>query len=386
MQIILYPHGGSANHGCEALVRASRKILSEYEIVLSSQNPDEDELYGLKNICRIINERNKINRYSLTYWIARLRFFFGDNDAFERVTYKKLLNAITSEGMALSFGGDNYCYGKPCYIYIMNRLLHKKNVPTILWGCSIEPDNIDDEMIADLKGYKHIFTRESITYCALIDNELSNVSLFPDPAFQLDRVDLPLPDGFIEGNTVGINVSPMIISYEKNKGQTLENYINMMQHIIDNSDMNIALIPHVVWADNDDRVPLHILYEHFKDTGRVLVIEDCNAEEMKGYIARCRFMVVARTHASIAAYSTCVPTLVVGYSVKAKGIAKDIFGTFENYVVPVQALSVGNELSTSFRWLQDNEKKIRNHLSDFMPGYCSRVLMMSDELNKLSSL
>ena len=182
MQIILYPHGGSANHGCEALVRASRKILSEYEIVLSSQNPDEDELYGLKNICRIINERNKINRYSLTCWIARSRFFFGDNDAFERVTYKKLLNAITSEGMALSFGGDNYCYGKPCYIYIMNRLLRKKNVPTILWGCSIEPDNIDDEMIADLKGYKHIFARESITYCTLIDNELSNVSLFPDPA------------------------------------------------------------------------------------------------------------------------------------------------------------------------------------------------------------
>ena len=91
--------------------------------------------------------------------------------------------------------------------------------------------------------------------------------------------------------------------------------------------MQVALIPHVVWSHNDDRKPLSQLYEMFKDTGRVVMIEDHNAEELKGYIARCRLMVVARTHASIAAYSTQVPTLVVGYSVKARGIAKDIFGS-----------------------------------------------------------
>ena len=75
------------------------------------------------------------------------------------------------------------------------------------------------------------------------------------------------------------------------------------------------------------------------------MIEDHNAMELKGYIARCRFMVVARTHASIAAYSTQVPTLVVGYSVKARGIAKDIFGTEENYVIPVQSLTKESELT-----------------------------------------
>ena len=49
----------------------------------------------------------------------------------------------------------------------------------------------------------------------------------------------------------------------------------------------------------------------------------------------------ARTHATIAAYSSCVPTLVVGYSIKARGIAKDLFGTDEGYVLPVQALAKG---------------------------------------------
>ena len=84
-------------------------------------------------------------------------------------------------------------------------------------------------------------------------------------------------------------------------------------------------------------------------------------------------MIADRTHASIAAYSTCVPTLVVGYSVKAKGIAKDIFGTYDNYVLPVQQLSSPHELMKGFEWLMKNEDSIRRHLEEFMPGYIKRT-------------
>ncbi len=52
-----------------------------------------------------------------------------------------------------------------------------------------------------------------------------------------------------------------------------------------------------------------------------------------------------RTHATIAAYSTGVPTLVVGYSVKARGIARDLFGTEDGYVLPVQQLKESDELT-----------------------------------------
>lgn len=50
------------------------------------------------------------------------------------------------------------------------------------------------------------------------------------------------------------------------------------------------------------------------------MIEDAPCGDLKGYISRCRFLVAARTHASIAAYSTGVPALVAGYSVKARGL------------------------------------------------------------------
>ena len=91
----------------------------------------------------------------------------------------------------------------------------------------------------------------------------------------------------------------------------------------------------------------------------------------------------ARTHATIAAYSTCVPTLVMGYSIKAKGIAKDLFGKYENYVIPVQSLSKDEDLSLAFDWLHQNEDSIRTHLKEFMPSYCEKSLEAAKELEKL---
>ena len=147
--------------------------------------------------------------------------------------------------------------------------------------------------------------------------------------------------------------------------------------------MQVALIPHVVKDKNDDREALGKLYDLFKDSGRVIMIEDCNCMELKGYIKRCRFVITARTHASIASYSTCVPTLVVGYSVKAKGIAKDIFGTYENYALPVQSLENENSLTDNFKCLMKNEEKIKTYLKDFMPEYCTKAFEAGKKVKEL---
>ena len=135
--------------------------------------------------------------------------------------------------------------------------------------------------------------------------------------------------------------------------------------------------------DNDDRKPLNELYEYFKDTKRVVMIDDGNCMELKGYISRCRMFIGARTHATIAAYSTCVPTLVIGYSVKAKGIAKDIFGTYENYVLPVQSLKDEKDLINAFEWMRSNEDSIRKHLINFIPKYKEKGLLVKNEIDRL---
>ena len=235
-----------------------------------------------------------------------------------------------------------------------------------------------------LKKYTLITPRESITYEALQNAGLSNIKWFPDPAFTLKAVKPTLPEGFSKNNTIGINVSPMIIENETNSGAVMQNYIALLQHIIASTQMQIALLPHEVRPHSDDRKPLGELYKQFKDTGRVILVEDHNCMELKGYIASCRMFIGARTHATIAAYSSCVPTLAVGYSVKAKGIAKDIFGTYQDYVLPVQTIENKDDLIHAFEWLKQRETEIREHLTGFMPHYIEKAWQAGEEVRKLA--
>ena len=132
-------------------------------------------------------------------------------------------------------------------------------------------------------------------------------------------------------------------------------------------------VPHVVSSNSDDRTAIQFLYDKIDCKERVFLVDDCTCEELKGYISQCRFFLGARTHSIIAAYSCMVPTLAVGYSVKAKGIAKDIFGEYEPYVLSVQNMSKSDSLLKKMLWIMENEKEIRLHLQNVMPFYTAKA-------------
>lgn len=372
MRILLYPHGGSGNHGCEAIVRSTAKLTGA-ELVLASSAPGQDHLYGLDACCRIIDAQQPLRRASLSFLKAALKYRLGDKDALDRLAFHPIFQTAEHCDSALSIGGDNYCYGEQGFLYKINRELQKMGKETILWGCSIEPDSLKGALLEDLKGYKRIITRESLSYEALRAKGLRQAELFPDPAFSLGRVNSALPEGFIEGNTVGLNISPMVFGYAENPKSLTANAAGLVDSILKKTDMAVALIPHVVWSNNDDRKPLALLYDKFKDSGRVVMVEDRPAEELKDIIARCRFLVAARTHACIAAYSSCVPVLALGYSSKAVGIARDVMPENENYVLPVHGLSASDELSALFFRMISREQGLRQHLNAFMPEYVGRL-------------
>lgn len=370
-KVVLYAHGGSGNHGCEAIVRATKKLLEEQELVLISSRPDEDHQYGLDKLCTVIQERDlRLNRFSVDFYTAYATLKLKkDFIPLEKLYYKRSFSNIQPGDIAMSIGGDNYCYADVYKYTMFHEMAKRRGAKTVLWGCSVEPGIVQKPGIAkDLANYDLITARETISYESLKRVNPHTV-LVSDPAFCLDTVNLPLPAGFVEGNTVGINVSPMVMKNEAVPGITMENYCNLIQYILSQSDMSVMLIPHVVWKDNDDRIPLHILYDKFKSSSRVTMIEDHSCEELKGYIARCRFFIGARTHATIAAYSSCVPTLVVGYSVKARGIARDLFGTEDGYVMPVQELKNAYQLTEAFCHLYNKKDYIRQHLTAVLPTY-----------------
>ena len=394
-RLLMYMHAGSGNHGCEAIVNSVCHMVKE-KVTLLSYFGEEDEKYSLKDLCDIVSER-RFGEHKLAHVLYYgYRKITGDQESFIRYRYGDVMKGKTAP-LAISIGGDNYCYDNMLSdLRLANSAFTRKGVKTILLGCSIEPELLRrEDIVVDLMRYHTIIARESITYEALKDmvkeqaggidgrNGMPQILCYPDPAFTLQKKEVPLPEGFAEGNTVGINVSPMIQDNEKESGITMECYEALIRYIIDNTDFQIALIPHVVWARNDDRKPIHTLYEKFKDTGRVVEIGDGTCEELKGYISRCRLFVGARTHATIAAYSSCVPTLVVGYSVKARGIARDLFGQEEHYVLPVQSLRDRDDLVKEFQWLSSREKEIREKLEKKMPDYRNRALETGKEVDRL---
>lgn len=382
--IIFYGHGGSGNHGCEAIVRSSVKILDQ-QIRLFSCNEQQDKDYGINKICDVRSDKDiPVLRGSKEWFLSALQTkITGKID--KQIEYRKLnlLKKVDCNDIYCSIGGDNYCYPGIEVLAAERNVIQRKGAKVVLWGCSVEPELLDQPQIAnDLASYDLITVRESLSYDAL-HKVNPNTVLVSDPAFTLKREDLPLPEGWKEGDMVGINISPLILQRAENSELAFEAYCRLIEVIMEETDCGIALIPHVVWKSNDDREPLKRLYECYKESGRVVLVEDCNCMQLKGYIARCRMFIGARTHATIAAYSTCVPTLVLGYSVKSRGIAKDLFGTEEHYVLPVQNLKNMDDLADGFRWIYHNEDEIREHLQTIMPEYIQKAYLAADAVSKL---
>lgn len=406
-KIYFYFHAGSGNHGCEAIVRGICKILKNVtNKAVYSFSKHEDLTFKLDkeiNVCELGPQDYHIKVYHKLHFLTKfipqkIKSFIkqirnnkktvkDETDFFER-KYKSLFLSLAD--VYISIGGDNYCYGKQSLepLNFLNTKINNLNKKTILFGCSIEPKDIieNESLREDLKKYSLITARESLTYDALIENGINkNTHLFPDPAFLLDKeVPNDLPNNFIPNNTIGLNLSPMVQEFQKGKNTIYKNFVELMIDIIKNTNMNISLIPHVIWENNNDFEPLTKLYKQFKNTNRVCLIDKSyNACQLKGIISQCRFMIASRTHASIAAYSTQVPTLVIGYSVKAKGIAKDIFGDYKDYVLPVQDLKEKREVLNVLKKLMQNETKIREHYKIFMPKYIERTWLASKEVEKV---
>lgn len=383
MSIFLYSHGGSGNHGCEAIVRGTKEILPDEQMALYSFKKAEDEKYGLGQLVNLQDARISYGKLNIHRIVASLKIrLFKDENYATKISINHILKKYGLGDIGFSIGGDNYCYPGFEEFGVINKMIRKCGAKTVLWGCSVEPSMINDIMLEDLKGYDLAVARESITYDALKRAGV-NVILSSDPAFCMKKQVCNFPFEKSEREIVGINVSPHILTCEKENGIAYKNYVELVKYILENTDYSIALIPHVVWDTNDDRKVLHKLYEDIGNSERVFLVEDHTAPELKYIISKCSLFVGARTHATIAAYSTCVPTLVVGYSVKARGIAKDLFGQEENYVIPVQSLDDPMILTNDFKWLESNQEKIRLHLEKIMPEYIARCYKVKGKIMEL---
>jgi len=384
MDMMMFAHGGSLNRGCEAIVRSSTAIIKEKidgtKIYLASDKPHTDKI--ITSLDQIYDgSKTSIKKYSLQWFISAIRFKLLRDESYALgVIEQKVIQHIKDVDVCLSIGGDNYCYGEQPQWYEINRRVKEQGKKLVLWGCSIGEEDMSERKLQDLQLFDLILARESLTYNMLTSKGLKHVKLCADPAFTMEMEQLPLPEGWQEGNVVGINFSPLVWNRNKRSQAAVHDLIS---HILANTDMTIALTPHVMESGNNDYSVLKIYYEEFKHTGRVILLpDDLTAIQYKGYIARMRFFIGARTHATIAAYSSLVPTMVLGYSVKSKGIATDIFGE-EKLVLGIDELSDGHKLMAKFDEMLNEEESIRRILRQEIPNVKRMSYKAADYLREI---
>lgn len=394
LNFLLYGESSFLNKGCEAIVNTTiKKIrkISDGEIILSTKDENDKNSYndiitkyvkGWYTEDELAEEEKKKIEYYKTIPFDYMNF--------EKIYGKDCIKEIENVDICLSIGGDNYCYGEPNWMYATNRCIVEKNKKNVLWGASLFEEITSSEMIRDLKTYDLLVVRETLTYQALnkfIDEE--RLMLVPDTAFSLEKKEVELPEIFKLGKkVVGINISPLISKYTENAENILESVKSLIDHILKQTDYTIALIPHVYIEGNNDLDSLKMIKDLYKEEERIAILDEriYDCEELKFIISKCNYLIAARTHASIAGYSSIVPTLVIGYSVKSKGIALDLFGNYKDYVIPVDSITP-EVLLEKFKYLVDNENEIKDILNQKMPIYKEKAdNMVEDVLNKLEEL
>ncbi len=381
-KIFLCGNTGSMNRGCEAIVRSTIKVLG-------GRNGDKFlYTHALEQDRKLANDTG-INLISYSPYPTRIhriacaaiRKINKKSTVGQGFIQKPLFNRVTKADICLNIGGDTYCYGRPVQSIALNKFLYKKGIPNILWCCSIEEDRLHGEILDDLRKYKYIFAREQLTYDALINAglEKNKVIKVCDPAFFLDKKEVILPEGFIEGNTVGINISEMTITPDNPSAYA--NVIATIRYILDSTDMSVCLIPHVysIERNSNDYPILRKVFDEINDSRVSIVEREYDCEQLKYIISKCRFFIGARTHSTIAAYSSEIPTLVIGYSVKSKGIAMDLFGSYDGYVISYKDLTDKYELPDLFKNMVENESRIKERLHDFLPEYRKQLQTAVDE-------
>lgn len=367
MRVLLYDHSGCLNHGCEALVRTTVKIVEnafpDSEFGLCSYSPQEDMILAdipkltvkgvqaqpLSFAQKCINISNVKLRHTYSYYY--------------KAAYADTVEFAKDYDLCLIIGGDTFCYGNNELCRVLTAQFKKLGKKLVLWGCSIGEEDLMEEKLVTLRSLDGIFARESLTKEILEKNGIENVQLFPDPAFTLEKADVNFSEA--HGNkTLGINLSPLVAKRTKNLGRAAAEFL---YYIENKTDYVPVLVPHVMVPGNNDYEFLAAIKKAAKSEKAILLPDNIGAREYKGYIAKTDMFMGARTHSIIGSYSSCVPAFAFGYSIKARGIAKDLFGE-ELCVRGVDKITGGADLISCFEELCESKDKMKKILNEKIPG------------------
>ncbi|WP_428505808.1 polysaccharide pyruvyl transferase family protein [Roseateles sp.] len=408
MNIYLTGQNNFGNRGCEALVRSTLTVLRQADgqarvLVPSADLPrdraqwPQAEQQGAKFVPvpalprRFAHWNRVVSRLPALAALPWPRLPAGD----------PIRAQLRDCDMLLSIGGDNYSLdydlGSLAYFVAIAEAALEMGKPALLWGASAGPFSrlpaVERHMAEHLKRLSAVTVRETHTHAYLRGLGLKdNLHLVADSAFLLGREAVAREGFWPEGEdgVLGLNLSPLVDGVRKRAGassELVDEAVRFVEGVVAHTRLGVLLVPHVAPLDgstfNNDEIYLAQLQQRLQSLGgRVRSVPGgMNGCQLKDVIAGCRYFIGARTHATIAALSSGVPTVSIAYSIKARGINLDLFD-HEDHVLDTRKVDA-QSLQQALDGLVHQEAAIRAHLAERLPEWRKRAARGADLVNAL---
>lgn len=352
IKVGLYGIYGLYNYGCEAIVRGAyrfvRDIYKDCKITYFSFSYDYD--------CDVLNDididivpvnqkktviKKLVNKMCEVVGTGH-RLFSFDGDS--------ILDSID---IIISIGGDIYTIPevireKKKYPYY-NQLVDfcdraiAKGKKVIVYGASVGPwgnyKKAVDYNVKALSKYRAILCREEESIEYLRNLGLTNVSFFPDPAFQVKG-----NNDHQEKKYIGINLSPLSLKelYGNYNEEHIENLSKIIDQIYEKTGIEIMFIPHVLSKNHNDNDLWfqEKIKEKMINKNHVVFADSSNGFiGLKPYISQCYVVAAARMHCAVNAVVENIPAIFLAYSQKGVGMCKYIYGN-DKYLMNLKDIDI----------------------------------------------
>jgi len=354
--VFLFQGNGSLlNRGCEAILRSTVDLLrSEFGVstrfinapASSVADPgchEEDTFIEHSYPAPIRRFRTNWLRYQYYLRIAKNPLAMSDL----KMTVSRHIHEADA---TLILGGDTYTldYGVPRVYFAANRHTLNAKKPLIFWGATIGPfsrvPEFEKEAAEELKRVTRIYAREPLTVSYLRGLGVTeNVSLSSDAAFALEP-EKPMLDSDLRAALsmpcIGLNLSRLVGRYKTDPKTWIQEAVALVDAMLHEfRDYQLVLVPHVFLPGNNDYLFMKEVVTQLRCKERARLIDvPYNARQLKWILSQMQAFAGARTHSTIAALSSGVPTTSIGYSRKAEGINLQMFG-HTDWVLPVKELT-----------------------------------------------
>jgi len=244
--------------------------------------------------------------------------------------------------------------------------------------------------------------KNSAFYCKKIVKDKSKVYDFPDSAILLP----PANDEWVNKylNKLGfksneyIVLSPSSVIYNINErfgGSTGDNHVKSMYYIAKELLLNgsyILFLPHMYSPTKEDcdREICYKIYNKLKNdnliTNVAIIQEDIDPMQAKGLIKHSKLAIVSRYHALVAALSTSVPVITLGWNIKYKDLLEyynlgEMAIDVRNYY-PEEILDIINKKVEKFKSIENYKKQISKKNDENIKLLLSAFNLLFNWINK----